>query len=93
MPLQIPQWLVLSGISPQAVTLYCLYKVSLASRCTCESVTDIPQSPDEYAALLHLDDLKQYLAIHHELIAVGAGEEIEEVDVEGNMTTVDTARL
>jgi len=88
-PLQIPQWLVLSGISPQAVMLYCLYQVSIAaSRRAIRSATDIPESRDDIAAALHLDDVAQVDAAHRELIAIGAVEEIKETDETGCVTTV-----
>ena len=88
-PLQIPQWLVLSGISPQAVMFYCLYQVSIAaSRRTIRSATGIPQSPDEYATALQLDDVAQVEAAHRELLVIGAVEESQETDENGAVTTI-----
>ena len=87
-PLQIPPWIVLSGISPQAVKLYCLYQVSIASRRYSASVTGIPQIPEEYAVALHLDDVTQLQAAHQELLTVGAVEETQQVDEDGSITTV-----
>jgi hypothetical protein len=84
----IPQWLVLAGISPQAVMLYCLYQVSITRRRISPSVSGIPQSLDEYAVALHLDHVTQVQAAHQELLAVDAAEETVESDEDGNVTTV-----
>jgi hypothetical protein len=52
----------------------------------------IPEGPHDYVAVLHLGDVMQYLAAHHELVAVGAVEESEEMDEEGHVTTLLTIR-
>ncbi len=69
--------------------LYCLYQVSIAARRRgIRSATGIPQSHDEYAAALQLDDVAQVEAAHRELLAIGAVEESEETDENGAVTTV-----
>lgn len=87
-PVTIPQWLVLSGVSAQAVMLYCLYKIPLARFSTSRPSGNIPQKPVEFAEALHLDTVCEYQAVHQELLTVGAVEEKERVDEDGHRKTL-----
>ncbi|MFI7121950.1 GIY-YIG nuclease family protein [Amycolatopsis sp. NPDC049868] len=81
LPATVLPWLLLSEVSSHAVRLYCLYKLSVYNRV--ERATGLPQSPSEFAAVLRLDDIEQYHAIHQELIAIGAVTEKPRIDDAG----------
>lgn len=81
-PVVVPRWLFLSGISPHAIMLYGLYKLTTVRTTTPPS--DIPRCPDELAAALHLDDAVQVQTAHQELLDVGAVEERQEHDENGS---------
>lgn len=81
----VPAWLVLSDVSPQAVRLYCLYKLGVPN--FSQPPVHFPRSPREIAAALQLD-FEQYEAVRQELIDVGAVEEDRRVDEAGKVRTV-----
>ena len=81
-PVLVPMWLLLSGISPQAVTLYGLYSLGLDRQFDARAV-GAPQSLQELAVALHLTDVDAVQTAHRELLAVGAVEETHDNDRDG----------
>ncbi|WP_052120442.1 GIY-YIG nuclease family protein [Amycolatopsis sp. MJM2582] len=81
LPVTVLPWLLLSEVSSHAVRLYCLYKLFVHYRT--DAVDGLPRSPKEFAAVLRLDDIEEYHAVHQELIAVGAVTEEHRIDDAG----------
>lgn len=85
-PATVLPWLLVSTVTSHAVRLYCLYKCHIYRRVA--RPTGLPQSPEEYAAVLQLDDVQHYQAVHQELVDVGAVTEKLEVDDDGVTRTI-----
>lgn len=68
----VPRWFLVSGISPEAVALYCFYKLWLDRNRTSNSAIGIPQTRRELVAALHLDSMTQFQAVHQRICLLSA---------------------
>ncbi|OXM69624.1 GIY-YIG nuclease family protein [Amycolatopsis vastitatis] len=82
-PVQIPAWLILSGVTPQALMLYSLHKVTILGQRYIDYDPKVPKTQDEYIAALHLSTIEELDAARLELIDIGAVEEVIETDPSG----------